>query len=310
VNAAAVVAGIALLYVGAEGLVRGSAVLALRLGVSRLVIGLTVVAIGTSSPELLVTLEAAIFGEGDIAVGSVVGSNISNIGLILGSAALFSPLLARKPLLRIDLPIMIFCSILLTLLLADSRLERWEGLLLTAGALAYGAWLWRRSRAEGAGPVTGLPGVALHRIWAAAAMSLGGLALLVVGADWLVLGSVGVARAIGVSEAIMGLTLVALGTSLPEFATSVVAGIKGESDIAVGNIVGANVFNILAIVGPAAVVSPLHSPGVRLSDLAIMTSLAVIALILLSVGKKLGRRDGSLLLLLYAAYVLHLLSRA
>ncbi|MGD8700321.1 MAG: calcium/sodium antiporter [Gemmatimonadales bacterium] len=305
-----VAVGVVLLYVGAEGLVRGSADLALRFGLSPLVVGLTVVALGTSSPELVVTMEAAMKGNGDIAVGSVVGSNISNLALILGATVALRPLAIRKELVSLDLPVVIACSLMLVAMLLDGRLDRWEGIILVVG---LGAFLlfngWRAPEGKAAlvsGPIRLTPRPRQGLPWLAMLFVAAGLALLVFGGDMLLGGAIAAAEIIGVSQAVIGLTLVAVGTSLPELATATVAALKRESDLAVGNLIGSNVLNILGVLGISAIVSPLRSQGVRLADLGVMVAITVLTLILMRIGFRLRRWEGALLLGLYGVYIWHL----
>lgn len=300
------VAGLALLYVGAEGLVRGSAQLALRLGLSPLVIGLTVVAFGTSSPELVVSVKAALAGNGDISFGNVVGSNICNIALILGLASVLRPMKVNLQLLRLDVPIMIGVSVLLTLLLLDGGLNRFEGFFLFAGIIGYTTISYvvaTRDRINLVADDTEYAPKPLHSIWRDLALVVIGLLALVFGADFLVKGAVSIARFFGISEAVIGLTIVAVGTSLPELATSVVAAIKGEGDIAVGNVVGSNIFNILAILGLASLIRPIHSDGIELFDLLTMTFMAVIMIPVMRTGLRVNRWEGAFLLVLYGGYI-------
>lgn len=302
------VAGLALLVLGAEALVRGSAALARRLGVGPLVVGLTIVAFGTSSPELVVSTRAALVGAGDIALGNVLGSNIANILLILGAAALIRPIRIQTQLVRIDIPIMIAVSLAPFLLLADGRVSRAEGLLLLGGIVAYTVLSIALARSERDPAVRhvieqGLPAWPrrpLEQLLAIAA----GLALLALGADLFVRGAVRMAGALGVSEALIGLTVVAVGTSLPELATSMVAAVRGEGDIAVGNVVGSNLFNLLGILGAAATARPLQATGIGRSDLLAMAAAALVLLPLARSGLRLQRWEAALLLAGYAAYVL------
>lgn len=300
------VAGLALLYVGAEGLVRGSAQLALRLGLTPLVIGLTVVAFGTSSPEMVVSVQAALAGSGDIAFGNVVGSNICNIALILGLSAVMRPMKVNLQLLRMDVPIMIGVSVLLTLLLLDGRLGRLEGSLLFGGVIAYTVvnyLLATRDRVNLVADDLNYVPKPLHSVWRDLAYVVVGLLLLVAGADFLVKGAVSIAHYFGISDAVIGLTIVAVGTSLPELATSVVAAIKGEGDIAVGNVIGSNIFNILAILGMASIIQPISTVGIGLFDLLVMTAIAVLMIPVMRTGLRVNRWEGAFLLLLYGGYV-------
>ncbi len=305
-----ILVGLVVLTGGAEGLVRGGAALALRLGITPLAVGLTVVAFGTSSPELVVSLSTALDGRGDLAVGNVVGSNIFNVAFILGVAALVRPAAAHAQVVRVDVPIVIASSALLVALLADGRLGAIEGTVLLAGAGAYtGYTLWaarREAPAIQAEAGEAMPD-ASGPLWRDAAYVAGGLVLLVAGARMLVTGAVSIAEAAGLSEAVIGLTILAAGTSLPELATSVVAALRGQSDIAIGNVVGSNIFNVLGILGVTAIVSPLDPGGIGPVDLGVMMALAVALLPLLRTGFRLDRVEGALLLLAYVGYTTYLL---
>ena len=299
--------GLVLLYYGAEALVRGSSSLALRLGLSPLVIGLTVVAFGTSSPELVVSLKAGLAGQGNISVGNVVGSNICNLGLILGLCALVTPVATTSQIVRMDIPIMIAVTAFATFLLSNGTLTRTEGTLLATLLLAYVIFSIRLARRQPADALGAEFGEAVKVSKRGLAVDLlmvaGGLVLLVFGARFLVDGAVIIARAFGWSDALIGLTVIAIGTSLPELATSLVAAVKKEADIALGNIVGSNIFNLLGILGITAMVTPLAESGISLIDYAVM---AVFALVLWPMAyhqKRITRLEGAMLLAGYAAYV-------
>ena len=299
--------GLVLLYYGAEALVRGSSSLALRLGLSPLVIGLTVVAFGTSSPELVVSLKAGLTGQGNISVGNVVGSNICNLGLILGLCALVTPVATTSQIVRMDIPIMIAVTAFAIFLLSNGTLTRTEGTLLATLLLAYVIFSIRLARRQPADALGAEFGEAVKVSKRGLAVDLlmvaGGLVLLVFGARFLVDGAVIIARAFGWSEALIGLTVIAIGTSLPELATSLVAAVKKEADIALGNIVGSNIFNLLGILGITAMVTPLAESGISLLDYAVM---AVFALVLWPMAyhqKRITRLEGAILLAGYATYV-------
>ena len=296
-----------LLFFGAESLVRGSASLALRSGLSPLLVGLTVVAFGTSSPELVVSVQSALSHQGDISVGNVIGSNTFNIAVILGLTALICPIPVHAQITRVDGPIALVVALLIVYLLLDDTLGRIEGALLFTGIFAY---VWMnvvQARREapiliGAGPGEAIPGVSRH--WAIdVAFIVAGLGLLVWGSRLLVAHAVAVAQAFGVSEAIIGLTIVAAGTSMPELATSLVAAIRKQPDIAIGNIVGSNIFNILGILGLAALIEPLYAPGVSTLDYAAMVLFSVLLLPLLYSVRILHRVEGALLLSGYGVYL-------
>ncbi len=296
-----------LLFAGAEALVRGSSSLGLRAGLSPLMVGLTIVAFGTSSPELVVSIKAALAGQGDIAIGNVVGSNSFNIGIILGITALICPIPVHLQILKMDAPLALLAALALPFLLADGHLGRVEGGFLVAGILGYmwlNVFLARREKvnltidefAQAAPPIRGS--------WMLdALLILGGLGILVLGSNLLVDHSVLLARELGVGEAIIGLTIVAAGTSMPELATSLVAAVRKQPDIAIGNIIGSNIFNILGILGVASLFAPLSAPGIRLHDYGFMIAFSLLLLPLLITGKMLHRIEGALLLALYGVYL-------
>jgi len=305
--------GLVLLYFGAEGLVRGSSSLALRLRVSPLVIGLTVVAYGTSMPEMVVSVKTAITHQGGISIGNVVGSNIFNIALILGISSLIAPLKIKLQVIRIDTPIMFFTAVLFFLLFRDLTIDRHEGafFLLLVIVYTYGNFYFsRRAGKRAETEFSDALGVAhIKNAWIELAFIIGGLVLLISGANLLVNGSIGVARLYKVSEAVIGLTIVAAGTSLPELATSLVAAVRKESDIAVGNIVGSNIFNILAILGIAPLISPIYGEGISMIDIYVMLGVSLLLLPMLRTGFKLSRLEGVFLLGIYGGYLYYLLSR-
>lgn len=318
-------AGLALLAGGAEALVRGASRLASSLGVSPLVIGLTVVGCGTSMPEVVVSAIASFNGEPAIALGNVVGSNIANSGLILAIAALILPMRCDMQLLRRDAPIMILVTMLVLALSWTGRIARLEGLLMLAGLAAF---LWLTLRWARLEP----PRIAaefaafehdrgwlpedteasrsrlqrqriLHCLWIAL-----GIALLVGGGHLLVESATALARRFGISDAVIGATLVAVGTSLPELATSVVAALRREADISVGNIIGSNIFNLLGVLGLAAAIGPIPVPAVvRDFDLLWMAAFAAATALVLRTGHKITRLEGAALLAAYVAFVFLLL---
>ena len=314
--------GLALLIAGAELLVRGASRLAAAAGVSPLVVGLTVVALGTSAPELAVGVRSALAGQADLAVGNVVGSNILNVLLILGVAALIAPLAVAQQLVRLDVPIMIGVSLLLWALAADGALGRADGALLVLGGVLYTLFSVVQSRKESRAvqeeyaeefAVTERqkrrPGYLALQLSLIAA----GLALLVLGAGWLVGGAVAFARLLGVGELVIGLTVVAVGTSLPEIAATVAASLKGERDIAVGNVIGSNLLNILVVLGLTASVAPGGvpiSPGALAFDIPVMVAVAAACLPVFFIGGRISRWEGALFLGYYAAYTAYLLLNA
>jgi cation:H+ antiporter len=305
--------GLVLLYFGAEGLVRGSSSLALRLGIGPLLVGLTVVAFGTSAPEMMVSVKAAYLGQGDISLGNVVGSNICNIGLILGFCALIVPIKVASQIVRIDTPIMIAATALAIALLYDGALTRTEGIIFFLLLVVYVVFSIRLARKQASDPLAqefseevkiSKSGVALDVL-----MVIGGLVMLVFGARFLVDAAIEIAQAFGLSEAVIGLTIVAVGTSLPEFATSLIAAIKKESDIAVGNIVGSNIFNIFGILGVSAIIAPLSSSGITGLDLGVMAAFALALWGFAVTGHRITRIEGLLMLVAYSGYVAWLVAR-
>ena len=311
------VLGLGVLTLGAEALVRGASRLAAMAGISSLVIGLTIVAFGTSAPEMVVSVKAGLAGNADISLGNVVGSNIFNVLLILGACAVLAPLMVARQLVRLEVPIMIGASALLWVLALGGRLGFVHGLVLFALIVTYTVWTIRRSRREVAAerresaeapPVVTAAAVGRSVLYVAA-----GLALLVLGAGWFVDGSVALARVLGVSDLVIGLTIVAAGTSMPELATSVVATLRGERDIAIGNIVGSNIFNVLAILGVAGVISPgglTVSSALLAFDIPVMTAVAVACLPIFWTGYSIARLEGMLFLAAYGAYTAYLVLQA
>jgi len=286
------VLGLAGLFLGGDWLVRGASGIARGLGVPPLVIGLTIVGFGTSAPEMLVSVQAALAGAGGIAIGNVLGSNIANILLILGIAALMGPIAAPFARLRADLAWMTGSALLLVPLFLDGRLTRAEGGLLALGIAVYLALAFRRRDIAETGQDE-----AVAPMLPAVLRTLAGLVLLILGARLMVDASVGIARAFGVSEAVIGLTIVAVGTSLPELAASVAAALKGARDIAIGNVIGSNIFNILAILGVSALVAPLAvAPGFLMRDLPVMLGVSVLLCLALALRGRLGRGGGAALL--------------
>lgn len=313
--------GLAMLVAGAQLLVRGASKLALSFGISPLVVGLTVVAFGTSAPEMAVSVRSSWGGQVDIALGNVVGSNIFNVLFILGLSALVAPLLVAPQLIRQEVPLMIGASLLVFGVALDGGIGRADGALLFGLLVAYMVFLIRQSRRESratqdeyaqefAAPSAG----AWDSHWGAQlALIVGGLALLVLGANWLVDAAVSFARALGLSEMVIGLTIVAAGTSLPEVATSVVATLRGERDIAVGNVIGSNTFNLLGVLGLSSLVAPQAlpvAPAMLSFDLPVMIGVALACLPIFFTGHLIARWEGALFLAYYAAYMAYLLLAA
>jgi len=311
-------AGLAMLVGGAELLVRGASRLAVLLRVSSLIVGLTIVAFGTSFPELAVSVQSALSGKADIALGNVVGSNIFNVLFILGISAIISPLAVSLQLVRFDVPIMIGASALTFIMALDGAIGRIDGLILFSLIVVYTVWLFFKESAavgdhdsneriepSGKGVLTSV----LHQ----SALIIVGLIMLVVGSRWLVTGAVAFARILGVSELLIGLTVVAAGTSLPEAATSIVAAIRHERDIAVGNIVGSNIFNIFSVLGLS---SALAAGGIAVNetalhfDIPVMIAVAFACLPVFFTGSRIARWEGFLFFGYYVAYTVYLVLSA
>jgi cation:H+ antiporter len=316
------VGGLATLVFGADILVRGASRLATAVGISPLVVGLTVVAYGTSAPELAVSVQASMAGQADLAIGNIVGSNISNILLILGLSALFAPLVVAQQLTRLDVPLMIGVFVAMFAVSVNGIVTTIEGWLLFAGAIGYTIFAIRKSRKEtvavrdayqkefGTDPASERRP---SRLLIDVALVVAGSGLLVLGSDWLVDSAIIIAQHFGVSELVIGLTIVSIGTSLPELATSVVASIKGERDIAVGNVVGSNIFNVLAVLGLTAVVVPVGVPvaqSVIAFDLPVMLAVGFACLPIFFTGYRIERWEGAFFLFYYAAYLTFLVMKA
>ncbi|MBA4743347.1 MAG: calcium/sodium antiporter [Azoarcus sp.] len=313
------VLGLVTLIVGAELLVRGASKLALSTGISPLVVGLTVVAFGTSAPEMAVSVGASLGGNADLAIGNVVGSNIANILLILGISALVAPLVVHEQIIRQEVPIMIGACVIFVAMALDGNVSRIEAGVLFALVIGYTVFLIRQSRSASRELsdeyAAEMPADSTwDRHWS---VQLGlivvGLGGLVLGADWLVDSAVAFARAFGVSDLVIGLTVVAVGTSMPEIATSIVAAIRGERDIAVGNVVGSNVFNIFAVIGVTGLVSSGGIPvpeAARNFDLWVMLAVAFAALPIMLTGREIARWEGGIFIGYYGAYTAYLILAA
>ena len=312
-------AGLVALVAGAELLVRGASKLALSFGISPLVVGLTIVAFGTSAPEVAVSVGAVLGGRTDIAIGNVVGSNIFNVLFILGLSAIITPLVVNIQLIRQEVPIMVGASLLLLALTLDGGLSMLESALLLGLLLAYTVFLVRQSRAEtqaaqdefAAEAKPAAPGAWDSRLPVQLALIASGLGLLVLGSQWLVDAAVVFAKALGVSDLVIGLTIVAAGTSMPEVATSITAAIKGERDIAVGNVVGSNTFNILGCLGVSGLFTGsgglVMSPALLNFDIWVMIAVALACLPVFLTGREIARWEGAVFLGYYAAYVAYLI---
>lgn len=303
------IGGLVLLFTGAEGLIKGSSNLAIRVGISPLVVGLTVVAFGTSAPELVVSLKAAIIGNSSISLGNVMGSNIANIALILGLSAIIKPIQIHAKVISREIPIMIVFSVLLLVVLVDGMLCFIEGLIFILLILIYtvtNVFMAKREKSsevdkefkEGLKSRLGAP--------MSLVLFVAGLALLIIGANLFVQSAVAIAKILNVNDVVIGLTIVAVGTSLPELMTSIVASYKNESDIAVGNVVGSNIFNILGILGITAVITPISSAGITAVDMAVMLLSALVLLPFSKSGAKITRFEGMILLSGYAGYLYYL----
>jgi len=304
--------GLVMLFLGAEGLIRGSSNLAIKIGITPLVVGLTVVAFGTSAPELVVSLNAALKGNSSISLGNVVGSNIANIALILGTAALIKPLNVHAKVIMREIPIMIGISALLLLLLIDGEVGFVDGLIFVIGLIAYLIFNVITARKEknpeveeefkeGLKSRLGIP-VSIF-------IMIAGLGLLILGANLFVQSAVAIAKIFNVSDAIIGLTIVAIGTSLPELITSIVASYKKEADIAIGNVVGSNVFNILCILGITSLIIPISTVGIGYIDLGVMLFTAIILFPLSRTGFSISRLEGAFMLAGYIGYIYYLIPK-
>lgn len=296
--------GLVLLYYGAEFLIGGGVSVAKKFNVPTLIIGLTLMAFGTSAPELVVSVGASVSGHGDISLGNVIGSNICNLALILGLSALVAPLPVNRQLFKLDYWVMLGASAVLAgFCWFSGRVDRWEAAILLLGLIAY---VWRQfanAKKTGETEVGGeeLP-KKIYPFWGALLLIVGGLIGLAGGAELLVRSAVAVAKAMHVSEAVIGLTVVAVGTSLPELATSVVAAMKHEHDIAIGNVIGSNIFNILCIMGIAPLIRPIVGQDIRGFDLIVMLGISVLLLPFMVTGMKISRFEGAILFLIYIGY--------
>ena len=301
------VVGAISLFLGADLLIRGSSTLALRLGISPLVIGLTVVAFATSSPELIVSVTAALKGNSGITLGNVIGSNICNIGLILGLSAAISPFTAQLQIVKREIPVMIFVNVLLVVFLIGGNINRIEGSLMFLGMILYVFFSYRmalKTKDEKKEEVINkaVSGKQM-KFWVSILLILGGLLLLAAGSELFVKGSIRIAETLGVSDVVIGLTLVAFGTSIPELITSVVAAVKKENDLAFGNIIGSCIFNILSIVGISSLIVPLKSTDIKIYDLIVMLVFSVLLLPLSKSGLIIKRWEGILLFTFYLVYI-------
>jgi cation:H+ antiporter len=308
---ARLIAGGLLVYLGAEWFVAGASALALALRVPQLIVGLTVVAYGTSAPEAIVGIQAARAGHGAVALGNVLGSNIANIGLILGLTALVRPIRVEGSLRRRELPVLALSTLLVFGLLWDGMVARWEAGLLVVLACAYSAWMIHTSRRSGAMPaqaavLESMPAarapVKRTYVLRASLKATIGLLVLLAGGSWFVDGAVAIARGLGISERIVGLTIVAIGTSLPELVTSLVAARKGHADLALGNVIGSNIFNVLLCLGSAALVGRVGAPMAAIApDLTALAFMTLLAIVYVRGPRSITRMEGALALACYLA---------
>lgn len=317
---ALLVGGLAVLTFGADLLVRGATALAIVVGISPLVVGLTVVAYGTSTPELAVSIAAGLEGNADIAVANVIGSNIFNVLFILGACALIAPLAVSRQLVKFDVPLMVGASALVVAMGLDGRYGIIDGVVLTAGILGYTAFSIFKSRKEqraerdaaGEGALPQSKG-GMRASLLNVGLVVAGLLLLALGSGWFVQGAIEIARFLGVSDVVIGLTIVAAGTSLPEVATSIIATIKGQRDIAIGNVVGSNIYNVLGILGVASLVTPgglAVAPSTIAVDLPVMLAVAVACVPVFVTRLSIDRWEGALFLTSYVVYVAYLVLSA
>lgn len=304
--------GSIMLYFGADSLVKGSSRLAFKLGIAPIIIGLTVVAFGTSAPELLVSISAGMQGKSDIALGNVIGSNICNIALILGLSALIKPIELNYKAVSKDLWVMILASLSVVIMAYDGEIGVFDGAILTLGIISYILYNIKKSRNEKAdfdiegiaGP-TKLKDKSIYHIM----LLITGLAILMMGANLFLEGAVRIAQLFGMSNAVIGLSIVALGTSLPELATSAVASMKGQSDISLGNVVGSNIFNLLLILGLTALFFPIGAKDIRIIDIIVMLFVSALIVPIGLRKNKFGRLDGAFLILIYVGYMVYLFNQ-
>ena len=305
-----IIGGLILLYFGANWLVQGAITLALHLGLSPLIVGLTVVALGTSVPEALVSVQAAIGHQGGIALGNVIGSNILNIALILGLSAFFNPLKVDSHLVKADVPLLAGATFMLVVLLEDFHISRMEGAFLLLCIVGYVAGnimtVKRTSPEENKIEGVEVPEDHSKNLWRDISFLFIGLIALAFGSNFLVTGAVDLARIWGLSEALIGLTIVSIGTGTPEMATALMAAYRKRSDLAIGNAVGSNLFNIMFVLGIAALVAPLDGNGISSVDLYVMLGVTILLLPTVWTGRILDRKEGFLFLAIYVGYLYHL----
>ena len=306
-----IVGGLVLLFFGADWLVKGAVTMALHLGLSPLIVGLTVVALGTSLPEALVSVQASLDNQGGIALGNVIGSNILNIALILGLSALIQPLKVDSHLVKADVPLLVGASFLLMVLLEDFHISRMEGALLLLGIVFYvcGNIMTVKRTSPEEDKIEGMeiPEDPSKNLLRDIGFLILGLIALAFGSNFLVSGAIDLARIWGLSEALIGLTIVSIGTGTPELATALMAAYRKTADIAIGNAVGSNLFNIMFVVGLAGLVAPMDATGINSSDLYVMFGLTILLLPTVWTGMVLDRKEGFLFVAIYVAYLYYLL---
>ncbi|MBA4188900.1 MAG: calcium:sodium antiporter [Planctomycetaceae bacterium] len=298
--------GLVILSIAAEWLIRGAVRVARALGVSPFVVGFTVIGFGTSAPEMVVSVSAALKGSSDIALGNVVGSNIANIGLVLGIAAIVSPLAARMRLLTVEVPLVIVASLLLLFLCRDNRLSRGDGIALLVAFLGLCVYMFRSARQESSEikEEVGKSADGHMRVWVATILMIVGLAGLIGGAHLMVTSAVQLARDLGVTEWLIGLTVVAVGTSLPEIAAGVAAAYRGQPDLVLGNIAGSNLFNILLVLGTTLTIQPIRiSDSIVMNEIPVMVMFSLLLLVTVANGMIVHRWEGAILIAAYAGFI-------
>ncbi len=305
-----ILGGLVLLYFGADWLVKGAVTISLKFGLSPLIVGLTVVALGTSLPEALVSIQATLDNQGGIALGNVIGSNILNIALILGLSSLLQPLKVDSHLVKADVPLLVGASFLLIVLLEDFHISRMEGALLLLGIVFYVTGnimtVKRTSPAEDQIEGMEVPGDPSKHLLRDIGFLILGLIALALGSNFLVEGAVDLARIWGLSEALIGLTIVSIGTGTPELATALMAAYRKTADIAIGNAVGSNIFNIFFVVGLAGLIAPINGTQISPTDLYVMFGLTFLLLPTVWTGMVLDRKEGFLFVAIYVAYIYYL----
>lgn len=294
---------IVVLYFGAEWLVGGASSLAARLNISPLIIGLTIVSMGTSAPELVVSIKAAMAGQSALSIGNVLGSNLFNIALILGVSALIVPLTVKRQLLKVDVPVMVGATLLFLIMFIDGKLSFTESLILIILFVGYMVYLFIVSLENKDSNEENTAMIRIYKHWMLDVILIAlGLVGLIYGSDLLVKNAIIIAQKLGMSEAMIGLTIVAAGTSIPELATSLVAAVRKQSDIAIGNAVGSNTFNLLLILGTAGVIYPIETPDINIVDSLFMLGIGVLLWVFMKIGTKINRVQGMIFLLAYVGY--------